>query len=134
MAWSEGYNECLFCDRDFTGYRVIDKNKSCYVIEDSYPVSKGHRLIIPWRHVETVFDLTNEELFDMIEMMKKQKRVLDELYNPDGYNIGWNCGESAGQTVMHCHQHIIPRYKGDIPDPRGGIRGCIPSKRIYEKS
>lgn len=125
------YNECVFCDRTIVGYGTLNKNSSCYVLKDIYPVSKGHRLIIPYRHVETVFDLTDKELSDMMDLMKKQKEELDKLYKPDGYNIGWNCGEAAGQTVSHCHLHIIPRYKDDIEDPRGGIRGCIPEKRFY---
>ena len=133
MAWSEGWTECLFCDKDFFGYRVVNKNDSCYAVYDSYPVSEGHCLIIPFRHVENMWQLTDKEILDMHSLAASMKSILDKTHNPSGYNVGWNCGESAGQTVMHCHMHVIPRYDGDIEDPRGGIRGCIPEKRIYEK-
>ena len=131
MVYGEGFNECLFCDKDFYGYGVINKNDSCYAVYDLYPVSEGHCLIIPFRHVENFWQLTDKEILDMHSLAASMKSILDKTYRPTGYNVGWNCGKSAGQTVMHCHMHIIPRYDGDIDNPEGGIRGCIPEKRIY---
>ena len=98
---------------------------------DNYPVSEGHTLLIPKRHCETFFDLSDVENQYFIATLNVVKGILDGRYNPDGYNIGMNCGEAAGQTVMHCHIHIIPRYKGDCENPRGGVRGVIPSKQQY---
>lgn len=87
--------------------------------------------IISKKHINNYFDAdaqTKEQLWRLVDECKK---IVDKKYNPDGYNIGINCGEAAGQTVMHLHIHLIPRYKGDIENPRGGIRGVIPDKRIY---
>ncbi len=88
-------------------------------------------LIIPKRHVASFFDLTKEEQQDMLLLADRVKSIIDEKFHPDGYNIGVNVGEAAGQSVFHVHMHLIPRYKGDVSNPRGGVRGVIPSKQNY---
>lgn len=123
---------CFFCNiikRELW----VDQNKTSCVLFDQYPVSKYHLLVIPKRHVKTYFDLTEQEHLDIIELIKRWKKHLGINKNITGFNIGWNCGESAGQTVDHAHCHLIPRRNGDIDNPIGGIRGCIPDKRIYNK-
>lgn len=121
---------CVFCggiEKD----RVLFETRKWIAMYDKYPVSKGHVLLIPKKHYETFFDLP-EQLTNSIQYwIKHIKNILDDKYHPSGYNIGVNCGKSAGQTVMHCHIHIIPRYDGDVEDPRGGVRCVIPSKQKY---
>jgi len=102
-----------------------------YVQPDLHPVSRGHVLIVPYRHVASYFDATPEEKAAIMQMIDRARHWLQEQYSPDGFNIGINCGAVAGQTVMHAHVHLIPRYKGDMADPRGGVRGVIPSKQKY---
>jgi diadenosine tetraphosphate (Ap4A) HIT family hydrolase len=124
---------CPFCNIE----KLIDKDRIVYqdsswiAIYDNYPVSKGHVLLIPKRHCETYFDLNYVELASLGVTIGVIKLILNKKFNPDGYNIGVNCGEAAGQTVKHCHIHIIPRYHGDMEDPRGGVRGVIPEKQKY---
>ena len=101
---------------------------------DSYPVSKGHTLIIPRRHVASFFETTEEERQAMLRLLDEAKAMLDREHKPDGYNIGINNGAAAGQTVMHLHMHLIPRYAGDRADPRGGVRWVIPEKAAYWKN
>ena len=120
---------CIFCDIEHE--RVLAENELCFAIRDRFPVSDGHTLIIPKRHVSNYFDLTDDEVMAMQAMMKAQKEQLDTELSPDGYNIGINVSEAAGQTVFHVHMHLIPRYKGDVENPRGGVRGVIPSKQKY---
>ena len=98
---------------------------------DGFPVSPGHALIIPKRHVASYFDLSVQEREAMTQMMLDVKQKLDDRFHPDGYNIGINVGEYAGQSIFHCHMHLIPRYKGDVENPKGGVRGVIPSKQKY---
>jgi diadenosine tetraphosphate (Ap4A) HIT family hydrolase len=120
---------CPFCspdDRD-----IIVKGSLWYTRWDKYPVTKGHLLVIPFRHVQNFFDLTQDERVSLFGMLDDCKRLLDKTYAPDGYNIGVNIGYAAGQSVMHCHVHVIPRYKGDTDYPRGGVRGVIPDKKEY---
>lgn len=123
-------NTCPFCtishDRE-----IICENALCLAFYDCYPVSPGHALIIPKRHVASYFDLTDDERKDMNDALLYVKSIIDERYHPDGYNIGVNVGEYAGQSVYHCHMHLIPRYKGDVPNPKGGVRGVIPEKQKY---
>ena len=107
------------------------ENEVAFGIFDKYPVNKGHLLIIPKRHVEQYFDLTSEERQAIDDLLFKGKELMDQQYQPDGYNVGINCGEAAGQTIFHVHVHLISRYKGDIDEPRGGVRGVIPEKRMY---
>jgi diadenosine tetraphosphate (Ap4A) HIT family hydrolase len=111
--------------------RIVYQDSSWIAIYDNYPVSKGHVLLIPKRHCETYFDLNYVELASLGVTIGVIKLILNKKFNPDGYNIGVNCGEAAGQTVKHCHIHIIPRYHGDMEDPRGGVRGVIPEKQKY---
>ncbi|ABN57417.1 histidine triad (HIT) protein [Methanoculleus marisnigri JR1] len=91
----------------------------------------GHLLIIPYRHVADFFDATDAELAALLALVREAKTLLDDRFHPDGYNIGVNVRKAAGQTVMHLHLHVIPRYAGDVKDPRGGVRGAVPEKRVY---
>jgi diadenosine tetraphosphate (Ap4A) HIT family hydrolase len=118
---------CPFC---LIEEKVLE-NDLAFAIYDKYPVSNGHLLIIPKRYIANYFDLTSEERLAIDELLHKGKDILDKEYRPDGFNIGINCGETAGQTIFHVHVHLIPRYKGDLENPRGGVRGVIPDKRIY---
>jgi diadenosine tetraphosphate (Ap4A) HIT family hydrolase len=100
----------------------ITENKYAFAIYDNYPVNKGHVLVIPKRHFACYFDLTSDEVLAVHELIMEVKALLDTEFKPDGYNIGVNIGEAAGQTIFHLHIHVIPRYTGDIDNPRGGIR------------
>lgn len=124
---------CLFCKfvKDDTNIEVVDRFKHCFVMKDRYPVSKGHILIIPYGHFENWFEAKPEVQDEVVEILNAMKKKWDQEYAPDGYNIGANVGRAAGQTVMHLHVHLIPRYKGDMEDPRGGVRGVIPEKQKY---
>lgn len=121
---------CPFCNLA-RRVKIVCESATCVAFLDGYPVSPGHTLIIPKRHVASYFDLTNHEREAMNIMAQYVKQKLDETYHPDGYNIGINVGKAAGQSVFHCHMHIIPRYKGDTPNPKGGVRGVIPDKQGY---
>ena len=120
---------CIFCEVDKE--KIIYENDSWLAIMDEYPVSLGHALIIPKRHCESYFDLNYIELASLGLTLGVVKMILDEKYKPNGYNIGTNCGEAAGQSISHCHIHLIPRYNGDVENPKGGVRGVIPSKMSY---
>ena len=124
---------CPFCkiERLISKDRIVYQDDTWIAIYDNYPVSQGHVLLIPKRHVETFFNLNMVEFGSLGVTIGIIKMILDKKFHPDGYNIGTNCGEVAGQTVMHCHIHIIPRYKGDMENPRGGVRGVIPEKQKY---
>lgn len=119
---------CIFCQDTENIY----EDNLWKVIYDKFPVSRGHCLIIPKRHCDTYFDLNTEEILSLDIIIKQVKKILDNTYKPDGYNIGCNCGQVAGQTVNHCHIHVIPRYKGDAVNPEGGVRGVIPHKQHPE--
>ncbi|NPA54292.1 MAG: HIT family protein [Aquificae bacterium] len=121
--------KCPFCN--IPKEAVLIQNKFCFAIFDKYPVSKGHILIIPFRHFDNYFDATFEEKLAFIDLIDKAKEFLDKEFKPDGYNIGVNIGKEAGQTIFHVHIHLIPRYAGDMENPAGGVRGVIPEKRIY---
>ena len=101
------------------------------IMQDNFPVSPGHLLVISKKLKCDYFDLTNDELLNLATAIKVAKRLIEEHYKPDGYNIGMNCGKAAGQSVMHFHCHVIPRYDGDTENPRGGVRHCIPGKGNY---
>lgn len=120
---------CIFCNLKW--FEIIYENDACVAVYDKYPVNPGHVLVIPKRHIETCFDLKPYEVERMYYAAMKAKEEIEKKFSPDGYNIGFNCGESGGQTINHCHMHIIPRYKGDVENPRGGIRGVIPNKKEY---
>lgn len=121
---------CLFCQLKHDEERII-KFKHCYALKDDFPVSKGHTLIIPYEHTENWFTAREEVRADILKALHLLKDQLDKEYHPSGYNFGANCGEDSGQTVMHLHLHLIPRYKGDMENPKGGVRGVIPSKQKY---
>ena len=123
--------DCVFCQIINEQKDIILENDLAVAFYDSFPVSDGHVLIIPKRHCITYFDLTGEEMKAIFELSAKIKELLDNKYHPDGYNIGFNAGVDAGQSVMHCHMHIIPRYKGDVDNPRGGVRKIIKNKTNY---
>lgn len=111
--------------------RWIASNELAVALRDLYPVARGHALIVPRRSVATVFDCSADEIAAIWRLIQHCKREIDEAYEPDGYNIGVNCGADAGQTIFHAHVHLIPRYRGDHPNPRGGIRHIIPGKGDY---
>ena len=111
--------------------RIIYKGMNFFLIKDAYPVAPGHTLIISKEEKLDFFHLNQEERIELNELIIKAKELIERDHNPDGYNIGMNCGMAAGQTVMHFHCHVIPRYKGDMENPRGGVRGVIPNKREY---
>lgn len=121
--------KCPFC-KPFAD-DMVAKNGLCYARWDRYPVSKGHLLIMPFRHTPDFFTLTQDEKLALIDLIEESKEIIVENFRPDGYNIGMNIGTVAGQTIPHCHCHIIPRYDGDVKRPRGGIRGIVPGKRGY---
>ena len=124
-----GKNTCPFCD--FPPASILDENSLCLGIRDAFPVSLGHTLIVPRRHVASFFELTSEERTDMLALLGRVIARLDAEFHPSGYNIGLNEGAAAGQTIMHVHLHVIPRYRNDVDDPRGGVRWVIPSKARY---
>jgi diadenosine tetraphosphate (Ap4A) HIT family hydrolase len=108
-------------------------NALAFAIRDRFPVSPGHTLVIPHRLVQTWFDASVAEQHAILELACEVKHALDAELRPDGYNLGLNAGEAAGQTVMHLHLHVIPRFRGDVPDPRGGVRHVIPAKGNWQK-
>ena len=122
--------DCLFCNKK--KQKIIFSSDLLFVVRDSYPVTKLHTLIIPHRHVSNFFDLNDNELNDLNKILKKQRKLLIDLDKKiSSFNVGVNAGVDAGQSIMHCHIHLIPRRKGDIENPRGGVRGVIPSKQKY---
>jgi len=122
--------DCIFCNPEKE--RVIVDSTLALAVYDGYPVTKGHTLVIPKAHKPTFFDLTyleQQEVFMLLDVMRERLEAKDSSIT--GFNIGMNCGESAGQTIMHCHVHLIPRRDGDHPNPRGGVRAVIPGKADY---
>ncbi len=120
---------CPFCT--LPPERVVIANSLGVAIRDAFPISPGHTLIIPRRHIGSFFDITEQEHAALFALLNEAKRELDKEFNPSGYNIGINDGAAAGQTVPHLHMHLIPRYHGDREDPRGGVRWIIPEKAKY---
>ena len=125
-------NPCLFCNVPSSEY--IFENKLAFSTFDTYPVSKYHTLIVPKRHVENYFDMSEEEVVSCNKLIKKVRNKIQEL-DPTikGFNIGTNSGKVSGQSIMHCHIHLIPRRKNDVNNPQGGVRGVIPSKQHYQR-
>ncbi|MBR5577157.1 MAG: HIT family protein [Bacteroidaceae bacterium] len=123
-------SKCPFCSLD-ADVDIVCETQTCVAFYDKYPVFPGHTLIIPKRHVSSYFNLSPQERQDMDTMLQNVKQILDKQYHPDGYNIGINVNEAAGQTVFHVHMHLIPRYHGDVPNPKGGVRGVIPDRQKY---
>jgi len=123
-------NPCLFCT-DAKGVSL--QNELAYSARDSYAVSPGHSVVIPRRHVADFFDLTPEEIAACMALIQAEKKLIDAEFKPDGYNIGVNVGQAAGQSIYHVHIHIIPRYKGDVENPQGGVRHVLPKKAHYKR-
>ena len=119
---------CIFCNLDRS---LLSESKFAIAFLDSFPVSKGHAIIIPRRHIVTIWDMTPEEYEDAFNLVREVKNVLQKHFDPQGFNVGVNCGEVAGQSVFHAHIHVIPRYTDDVPSPRGGVRNIIPGKGSY---
>lgn len=126
----KGHPDCPFCNPD-AGVELILESAQAYSILDKFPVNPGHALIIPKRHVSDYFELNFKEQYSCMFMLNEVKKVIQKRYNPAGFNVGINIGEIAGQTVSHVHIHLIPRYEGDVEDPRGGVRGVIPERKLY---
>ena len=120
---------CPFCS--LSPDRLTTRGELGFAIRDAFPVSPGHTLIIPTRHIGSFFELTDAERQDLLKLVDITKADLDREFTPQGYNIGINDGAAAGQTVPHLHIHLIPRYDGDQPDPRGGVRWIFPDKADY---
>jgi len=120
---------CLFC----TARGVTRKNDLAYCARDSFPLSPGHSLVIPFRHMSDFFELSDDEMAACLELVRGARKDIDAELGPDGYNVGVNVGRAGGQSVMHVHIHLIPRYAGDHPRPQGGVRQIIPWKADYPR-
>ena len=125
-------NPCIFCN--FKKEELQFENQLAYSSLDSYPVSKFHSLIVPKRHIQDYFDLSDEEVQACHELILKTKeKILNDDITVKGFNIGTNSGKTAGQSIMHCHIHLIPRREGDVNNPQGGVRSVIPLKQHYTR-
>lgn len=124
-------DNCLFCEWKNDKEKIVFENEMAFARFDGFAVSKGHLLVMTKRHCKDFFETTIEEKQAIFDLIDKAKQLIDNKFHPTGYNIGMNCGESAGQSVMHIHVHLIPRYDGDVENPRGGVRGVIPQKQDY---
>ncbi len=123
-------NPCIFCNPRED--EILAENEYAQIIKDNSPVSNGHCLVVPKRHIKTLFEATPEENAAFFELIKKSKEIIQKQgYTPDGYNIGCNNDVAAGQSVFHLHIHVIPRYLGDVKNPKGGIRNVIPKNASY---
>lgn len=122
-------NKCIFCD--WPSREILLEDEHAVAFFDAYPVNPGHVLIVPKKHVADYFELETELQQACLKLLNQAKLLIQERYKPDGFNIGINTGAAAGQTIFHVHLHLIPRYLGDMPDPRGGVRGVIPDRRSY---
>jgi len=129
MSVTTTSESCPFCDPSEA--RVFLQDPLAIALWDGYPVSPGHALIIPRRHMPSLFDATEPEQSALLAMVNSAKAIIDQRHRPDGYNIGVNVGAAAGQTVFHLHIHVIPRFVGDVDEPRGGVRHVIPAKANY---
>ena len=126
-------NPCLFCNMEKSG--CAHENELAYASYDSYPVSEHHCLIIPKRHIKDYFDLSNKELVacnDLIQIVKNE--IIKKDPSVKGFNFGTNIGKVAGQSILHCHLHLIPRREGDVVNPQGGVRSVIPNKQHYKRN
>ena len=125
-------NPCLFCNINESG--LAKENNLAYASYDTFPVSEGHCLIIPKRHVKDYFDLSNEEIIACNDLIKEIKHeIIKKDSSVKGFNIGSNAGKISGQSILHCHIHLIPRRAGDVENPQGGVRSVIPSKQHYKR-
>lgn len=120
---------CVFCS--IPAERIVYASEHAIAVPDGFPVAKGHSLVIPLRHVQSIYELSETEQTGLWQLVSRVREKLQVEFHPDGFNIGLNDGAAAGQTVPHAHVHVIPRYAGDVPDPRGGIRWIIPDKAKY---
>jgi len=127
---SRAVDACPFCEFG-RAQEPVARRGTFFAKYDKYPVSSGHMLLIPYRHVETIFELDEYEWADLFSLLLEVRDILQDRFKPDGLNIGVNVGVAAGQTISHLHVHIIPRYHGDIENPTGGVRGVIPNKADY---
>ncbi len=124
------HTSCLFCQTD--PGRLIAENELAYAMRDGFPVTELHTLVIPKRHVASYFDLTSAEIKATHHLLTQLKAEIEDTDSAvSGFNMGINSGESAGQTIFHCHIHLIPRRDGDVENPRGGVRGVIPNRQSY---
>jgi ATP adenylyltransferase len=123
--------DCPFCQRLAARHDLIADTSLCAAFYDTTPLNPGHVLVVPRRHEPDFLALGSEERSEILRMAVELRALLHERYRPDGFNLGVNVGEAAGQTVGHAHLHLIPRYAGDVPDPRGGIRWLIPERAAY---
>jgi diadenosine tetraphosphate (Ap4A) HIT family hydrolase len=121
--------ECPFCH--LGPERILEENDLAFAIADGFPVSQGHALVVSRRHVADFFDLSSSEMLALFKLVYRMQRRLVAQYSPNGFNVGVNVGEAAGQTIMHVHVHVIPRFVGDVDEPRGGIRNIISGKGRY---
>ena len=130
---SSPQEDCIFCKK--INCNVLEETKYFFIIRDTaYPVTEHHTLIISNRHISNFFELDDNENKELAQILKKQKKELQNLDKTiTGFNVGVNIGKDAGQSIMHCHIHLIPRRKGDVEDPRGGVRGVIPEKQKYKR-
>ena len=126
----ESSKGCPFCKLN-SKVELVSETATAVAFFDGYPVSKGHTLIIPKHHAANYFDLSDEEQQDLWHMVNHCKTILEKRFHPDGFNVGINVNQAAGQSVFHVHIHLIPRYKGDVENPKGGVRGVIPRKQSY---
>lgn len=124
---------CLFCDIKDDQAIQVASSKNFVSIYDENPVTEGHALIFPKKHIESFFDLNKEEIVELYDLIKEVKKLVDQAYKPDAYNVGINNGQAAGRTIHHLHVHLIPRYEGDVENPRGGVRHIIPGKGDYHE-
>lgn len=120
--------DCIFCRLDRA---ILAESERSLAFLDSYPVSRGHALVVPRRHLVSIWDLSAGEYADAFDLVRRVKDLLQEQFEPQGFNIGVNCGAAAGQSVWHAHIHLIPRYTGDVANPKGGVRNVVPGKGRY---
>lgn len=123
-------NECRFCLTK-PGRRIMIEGQYGFVAWDRYPASDGHFLVIPYRHFSSYFDINDKEREELWSLVAQGRDICEKKYQPDGYNIGINVGVAAGQSIHHLHIHVIPRYNGDVENPKGGVRGVLPHKKLY---
>jgi len=128
---TQAMNECPFCKRIANDEDLADSSPRSVALNDAFPVSEGHMLVVPKRHVATAEELNPEEWADLFELVRKVTREVAAIDGVDGVNVGFNSGHAAGQTVDHAHVHVIPRELGDVVDPRGGIRWVLPETADY---
>ncbi len=129
MSPDQFAQNCPFCNPSED--RIFLRDDQILGLWDAYPVSPGHALLVPRHHIPTWFEATAEDQVALVGAIKGAKAVIEKIHRPDGYNIGINCGAAAGQTVFHLHIHLIPRFQGDVGDPRGGVRHVISGKANY---